>query len=361
MKRPLSLRTRLISLMLLAIAIVWMVTAFMTWREARKELAELLAHPPATTTAHLDKEREEITNEIAEHLVKPILVALPALAVLLVIVISIALRPLNQLTREVAERAPDRLDPLPADDMPAEVVPLVHKLNALFADIVHVRDKERSFTADAAHELRTPLAALKAQAQVAQASLQEPERQHALNKIIEGCDRATHLVTQLLTLARLDAQLVGQMQTVALRPLAEEVLAASAGMAIEHHCDLELGVADAQIRGDPTLLRVLLRNLVDNAILHSGGTHIVVAIVTQDDQVILSVQDNGRGIPLEEREHVQQRFYRVRQMDQATGSGLGLSIVHGIAELHSAQLTISDGSAGQGTEVKINFSSVIRP
>ena len=251
--------------------------------------------------------------------------------------------------------------------MPAEILPLADRLNSLFADIVRTREKERNFTADAAHELRTPLAALKAQAQVAQASAQEDERQHALKKIIEGCDRATHLVAQLLTLARLDAKLEGNMEPLSLRALAEEVLAGCAGKAIETGCELELDEGDAKITGDPLLLRVLLRNLVDNALLHSGGKHVQVSIELRDASALLRVLDDGRGIPESDRKNVTQRFYRVRQINPvhrdlpddnqhtANGTGLGLSIVARITELHRAELSIQAGADGYGTEVTVRF------
>jgi signal transduction histidine kinase len=342
MKRPLSLRTRLVALTLLAVAAVWLLTAFVTWREARHELAELLAHPPSTTAAHFAREREEVAGEIAGQLLKPMLFALPALALLLVIAIGFALAPLRQLARDVADRAADRLDPLPGAELPAEVAPLVERLNSLFADIVRALENERRFTADAAHELRTPLAALKAQAQVALASGDTAERQRALGQIIAGCDRATHLVTQLLTLARLDAGAPQPMQDVALRPLAEEVLAMSAGEAIEHHCDLVLGDGDARVRGDALLLQVLLRNLIDNALRHSGATQIEVVIAREGKRAVLKVSDNGRGIAAEERERVEQRFYRSASADSssASGSGLGLSIVRRIADLHGGTMDI---------------------
>ena len=329
MKRPLSLRTRLVGLTLLAVALVWLLTAFVTWREARHELVELLAHPPSTSAAHFAEEREEVAGEIAEQLLKPMLFALPALALLLVIAIGFALRPLRQLARDVEQRAPDRLDPLPLAGLPAEVEPLVNRLNNLFADIMRALENERRFTADAAHELRTPLAALKAQAQVALASVDAAERQHALAQILVGCDRATHLVAQLLTLARLDADTPHPMQDVALRPIAEEVLAMSAGDAIERHCELVLADGDARVRGDDALLQAMLRNLVDNALRHSGASQIEVGILRHGQQAVLTVNDDGRGIPATELGAVQQRFRRGASADfsSASGSGLGLSIV----------------------------------
>lgn len=373
MKRLLSLRTRLVGLTMLVVALVWLVTAFVTWREARHELEELLAHPPSTSAAHFAKERNEIAGEIAEQLLKPMLYALPTLALLLVIAIGFALAPLRQLARDVAERGPDRLDPLPLDSLPAEVAPLVTRLNSLFADIVRSLDNERRFTADAAHELRTPLAALKAQAQVALASVDDSERRHALTQILVGCDRATHLVVQLLTLARLDAGTPHPMQDAALRQIAEEVLATSAGDAIERHCDLVLGDGDATVRGDPLLLQVLLRNLVDNALRHGGSTLIEVSIAAQGAQAVLTVSDNGRGIAATELERVQQRFYRganaVRldtvpgagarghNFSSSQGSGLGLSIVKRIVELHQGRLSITTPDSGSGIAAIITLPS----
>ncbi|MCF8150902.1 MAG: hypothetical protein K9K30_12075 [Burkholderiaceae bacterium] len=354
MKRPLSLRTRLVVLTLLAVASVWLVTAFVTWREARHELEELLAHPPSTSAAHFAEEREKVANEIAEHLLKPMLVALPALAVLLVIAIGFALAPLRQLARDVASRAPNNLGPLPTDSVPAEVAPLVTRLNSLFADIVRALENERRFTADAAHELRTPLAALKAQAQVALASVDAEERRHALKQILVGCDRATHLVAQLLTLARLDADKALPMQTLSLRPIAEEVLAMSAGNAIEQGCELVLGDGDATIRGDALLLQVLLRNLVDNALRHGRPDQIEVSVTAQHGRALLSVSDNGRGIAADERERVMQRFYRSASAD-FSGSGLGLSIVRRIAELHGGSIDIKTAVSGAGVSSRLDL------
>lgn len=376
MKRPLSLRTRLVGLTLLAVALVWLLTAVLTWREARHELEELLAHPPETSSAHLAADREQAAGEIAEHLLEPLLYALPALALLLVIAIGLALGPLRKLAREVSARAPDRLDPLPSESVPAEVAPLVGRLNSLFADIVRALDNERRFTADAAHELRTPLAALRAQAQVALASVDHDERQHALTQILVGCDRATHLVTQLLTLARLDADSALALGDIALRPIAEHVLALSAGEAIERRCELALLDGDARVRGDASLLQALLGNLVDNALRHSGGAQIEVSITRRQGQAVLRVSDDGRGIAEDERGRVAQRFYRsasadspggggsapgaggrenagaadlaIRSSTGGSGSGLGLSIVKRIVELHHGTMEIRPAGSGSG-------------
>ncbi|MDP2822068.1 MAG: ATP-binding protein [Sulfuritalea sp.] len=356
MKRPLSLRARLVGMTLLVVASVWLLTAFETWREVRHELEEILAHPPDISAAEQAEHREEAAGEIAEKLLRPMLFALPALAVLLVIAIGFALSPLRRLARDVAARAPDRLDPLPVEALPAEVEPLVTRLNSLFADIMRALENERRFTADASHELRTPLAALKAQAQVALASVDAAERQHALTQIIAGCDRATHLVAQLLTLARLDADTPHPMHQVSLRPIAEGVLAVSAGDAIERRCELALRDGDAGVYGDALLLQVMLRNLVDNALRHSGGTQIEVSIAQEGRHAVLSVSDNGCGIAADQHEHVQQRFHRGASADSSasSGSGLGLSIIKRIVELHGGTMHMV-ATSGNGLTLLVHL------
>lgn len=353
----LSLRTRLVGLTLLAVALVWLLTTLVTWREARHELEELLAHPPDTSAAHFAKERNEVAAEIAGQLLKPILFALPALAVLLVIAIGLALAPLRQLARDVAARAPDRLDPLPVETLPTEVAPLVIRLNSLFSGINRARQNERRFTADAAHELRTPLAALKAQAQVALASVDAVERQRALNQILAGCDRATHLVQQLLTLARLDPHASGsQAQTCDLHALAGAAVAEAAQFAWSKKVEIDLAEGPAvELAGHAGLISILLRNLVDNAIRYSpegGSVHVRAAC--DGAEATLTVTDQGPGIPAGERDKVGQRFYRILGSGE-TGSGLGLSIVKQIAELHGASISLDEGKQGAGLSVTVRF------
>ncbi len=349
MRRGHSLRLRLVLLTTAAVAVVWLLTAFFTWRSALHEIEELLSQPP-TTASHMDKERAELAGEIAEHLLVPMLYALPGLALVLVIAVGFSLRPLQRLAGEVARRAPDRLTPIDGTDTPREIVPLIQRLNALFAEIDRALENERRFTADASHELRTPLAALKAQAQVALAATDGAERRHALNQILVGCDRATHLVTQLLLLARLDAGTGQAMQELALRPLAGEVLAGAAGEAIASRCELVLADGDARVRGDAALLQAMLRNLVDNALRHGAAKQIDVAILRQGREAVLSVSDDGKGIPAAELEAVQQRFRRGASTD-SSGSGLGLSIVRRIVELHGGTLQIDVRDPAGGVSV----------
>lgn len=354
--KPLSLRARLVLLTTLAVAVVWLITAAFTWRSALQEIEELLDHPPATQQ-HLSKERRELAHEIAEHLLMPMLISLPGLALVLVVAIGFSLKPLRRLAEDVATRSPDRLAPISAADVPREILPLVERLNALFGNVERALENERRFTADASHELRTPLAALKTQAQVALGATGNAEREHALQQIVAGCDRATHLVSQMLTLARLDADKEQSLQELALHPLAEQLLAGLAGEAIAQGCELTLADGDARVQGNPGLLQAMLRNLVDNALHHGNASQITIAIAGNDGKTRLTVSDDGKGIPASERETVQQRFRRGTSAD-SPGSGLGLSIVRRIVELHGGKLSLEENADGRGLIASIDLPGV---
>ncbi len=302
--------------------------------------------------------RNEIAARAATSLLAPLALALPALGLLVWLGISAALRPLPALGRQVEARRPDDLAALQADDAPAEVAPLVRSLNALFVRVARMIENERRFTADAAHELRTPLAALKTQAQVARAAQDAPARLHALDNVIAGCDRATRLVEQLLTLARLEpGQLRGQAARCDLRELARQAVAELAPAALARGIEIELdGSGPVMADGHADLIAVLLRNLIDNAVRYSPpGTVVRVAAARAGATSSIAVTDQGPGIPPEERAKVARRFYRMPG-SEASGSGLGLSIVQRIAEIHAAKLTFSEGPEGRGLRVSVAFT-----
>jgi two-component system sensor histidine kinase QseC len=280
------------------------------------------------------------------------------LALLLWVAVTRGLRPLVRLTDEVAQREPDNLAPLDAQSAPREVLPLIERLNKLFARIDASLRKERRFTADAAHELRTPVAGIRAQAQVARAATNEAERNRALDNAILGCDRAAHLIDQLLTLARIDTLGDEAAGMCRLRSLAAEMIAAIAPTALARNVRLELAEGDeAQVRGDAALLRILLRNLIDNAVRHTPeGTTVSVSIGVDRGHGYLSVSDNGPGIPSEEMPRIAERFYRPLGT-RASGSGLGLSIVKRIAEIHGASLQLAPNEDGVGLRATVSFKS----
>ncbi len=302
--------------------------------------------------------RNELSGDIALRIVTPMFVALPFMALFVWYVIGRALTPLTRLTREVSSRAADRLDPVATDDSPEETRPLVVALNNLFGRLGYAFENERRFTADAAHELRTPLAALKTQAQVATRAGDEESRAHALNHVITGVDRATHLVQQLLTLARVDPEIgLKQKERIALCPLLGDVMAHLATHAFDKNVELELNEeCHGKILGSPDHLRILLRNLVDNAIRYTPPGGLVSAFVeVQGKELLLRVRDSGPGIPKEERDRIFERFFRLPgTQQQAQGSGLGLSIVQRIAELHQARVELDEAPQG-GLEVRIHF------
>lgn len=322
---------------------------FSTWDDLDKNLIYV---------AESTQERDELARDIAVNLLKPLGFSLPLLALLLWVAVARALRPLVDLTDELAQRQPDNLAPLDTGTAPREVVPLIKRLNNLFGRIDASLQKERRFTADAAHELRTPIAAIKAQAQVARAASTESERGHALDGAILGCDRAAHLIDQLLTLARIDALDAGTTEPCPLRALAAELIAAIAPTALGQNVQLELAEGDeVVIQGNRTLLRILLRNLLDNAVRHTRpGTTVRVVTAQEPGEGRLSVIDNGPGIPPQELARVGERFYRPLGTS-ASGSGLGLSVVKRIAEIHSASLQLSAQNDGSGLNVTVIFPS----
>lgn len=306
--------------------------------------------------------RESILEGLLTGLVGPMMVALPLMALLLWWAVYRALLPLRRIGRAIGERQPQALQPIPADvagddTLPSEIAPLVSALNDLFARIAALLDSERRFTADAAHELRTPIAAIRAQAQVAQgAGSDDAQRAQALAATLAGCDRATRLVEQLLTLARLESAAEGPRESVDLSAVARDLLAGLAPGAMAHDQSLELEADAAMtVRGSATLLSVLLRNLVDNALRYSpDGARVVVSIVRESDRVVLRVEDSGPGLSDEQRSHLGERFFRVLGT-AAPGSGLGWSIVRRIAAVHGAEIETAGSVALGGLAVRVVF------
>lgn len=297
--------------------------------------------------------RDHLLREMIEHLLKPMLFALPLLALLLWLAVRMGLRPLERVTGEIARRHPQRLDAVDATGAPSEVRPLIGQLNQLLSRIAKSLDNTRRFTADAAHELRTPLAAIRGQAQVALASKEHDEQARALQQVLRGCDLATHLIEQLLTLARLDASSQPAREPVDLHALTAEVLAEVAASAVNTDVEVALEEGDAiQISVQPGLIRILLRNLLDNAIRYSPpGSEVCVAIHLDGTNAVVDVLDSGPGIPADQLARIFDRFYRVLGSAQS-GSGLGLSIAQRIAEIHGGSIHIQARENGVGLRVR---------
>jgi two-component system sensor histidine kinase QseC len=269
----------------------------------------------------------------------PMALALPLLAGALWWGINHSVRPIRQLGLALRHRQPGALQPLALNGAPEEIAPMIGALNDLFARIGHLLDSERRFTADASHELRTPIAAIRAQAQVALAEVNDLERRNALANTLEGCDRAIRLVDQLLTLSRLESSDTPSMTTLDLVPLVRGVTADIAPKAIRKGQTLELDTEpDCNIAGNETLLAVLVRNLVDNAVRYSTlGARIQISVGSSNGEVSLCVEDSGPSLCKADIQRLGERFFRVPGSDE-NGSGLGWSIVKRIASVHHMQV-----------------------
>jgi two-component system sensor histidine kinase QseC len=240
--------------------------------------------------------------------------------------------------------------------------PMLDALNGLFSRIGALMEAERRFTADAAHELRTPIAAIRMQAQVAMGEPDAAQRRHALQATLAGCDRATRLVEQLLTLSRLESGAAPALQPVDLVALVRQVLSDLAMQAVHKQQELEFDppppdAAPCRVAGDPTLLGVLVRNLVDNAIRYSPRQAAVrIELRSTTDAVQLSVHDSGPGLNDADRARIGERFFRVLGSGEG-GSGLGWSIVRRIAAVHGAEVRLDRSAALGGLAVDVSWPS----
>jgi two-component system sensor histidine kinase QseC len=291
--------------------------------------------------------RADILWAVARSTLWPLLLALPLLALALWWAVRQGMEPMRRLGGALAARPASDLQPLSLQAAPAEMRPMVGALNGLFERIAALLDAERRFTADAAHELRTPIAAIRAQAQVALREGDARQRRHALQATIDGCDCASRLVDQLLTLARLEAEQAPVLQRIDLAALARRVVADAVPQALAKQQAIELDAPDAcAASGDETLLAVLLRNLVDNALRYSpASARVVVRVRLEGSDASLVVEDSGPGLSAAERARLGERFFRVVG-DGAPGSGLGWSIVRRIAAVHRA--TVQTGPSPLG-------------
>jgi len=302
--------------------------------------------------------RDQLAASLALSTILPWLVAAPLIALLLWFAIERALKPLDRLAAAVGRRSPGELAPLTAEGWPREVTPLVGALNGLLSRLHGTLDAQKAFVADAAHELRTPLAAVHLQAELAERARGEPERAAALDSLRGGLRRATRVVEQLLSLAREDhAPPDAPHGRVDLAALARDVVAAHAGIAAAKDVDLGAERLDAlAVDGDAGALATLAANLVDNALRYTPpGGHVDVIVEARDGAPSLVVRDDGPGIPPSGRAQAFERFARGAHAD-APGSGLGLAIVKRIAERHAATVTLGDGPGGRGLEAVVRFA-----
>jgi signal transduction histidine kinase len=302
--------------------------------------------------------RNRLVRNIALHVASPVAIGLPLLIVLLWFSIRRGLKPLKLLTTEIEARKPDNLVPLDEGEAPAEVRPMIAALNQLLLRMAESLQGERRFTANAAHELKTPLATLQAQVYVVRIAQNDTERQRALDQLQRGVERGIRLVGQMLTMARLDPeQALPDATPMNLGAVVQQVCADLAPLALQRGQTLDLDVQPglAELAGNADMVSMLASNLLDNAIRYTPPQGFITVQVQQiDGALCVHVSDSGPGIKVTQRSRIFERFYRLAQPDQP-GTGLGLAICQRIAELHGATLSVGQGLRGTGTSVRLQF------
>jgi len=302
--------------------------------------------------------RTILADEILTGLIVPqlILILLAALSVWLGV--GRGLAPLQRVRQEIAQRSHRDLSPVAEDQAPQEVRPLVHSINELMQRLERALAAQRRFIADAAHQLRTPLAGLKTHTEYALRQTDPENVRHALSQLGTGADRAIHLANQLLALARAepDAVHAKDVAPVDLNALARGAAAEWVPTALKKNIDLGFEGPETPVivGGDAFLLTEMMRNLIDNAIRYTEHGGEVTLRVAAEPAAELTIEDNGPGIPADEREQVFERFYRVLGSD-SDGSGLGLAIVSEIVQAHGAGITLGEVPGKSGVKVAVRF------
>jgi two-component system sensor histidine kinase QseC len=312
-------------------------------------------------TAEKNNTHHELISQLDKRSIYLYLFSIPILCFIIWFVVNRSLKNIDKVTSELRNRAVNNLTKIDIKNIPTEIKPLTDELNNLLNRLRQAFEREKAFSSNAAHELRTPLAALKTQAQVAIKAKTSQEYQNALKNLVASVDRSTHVVEQLLTLSRLlPESSLQSAKKINLSRITTEVVAFLAPEAISKNIDIALvgGEDNIQIFGISTGISILMRNLVDNAIRytpHNGEIYIFIEKIKQHPQI--RVVDNGPGIAPELRNQVFERFYRVTGM-QSPGSGLGLAIVREIASIHQAKIFLNTPKSGQGLEIKLVFPAI---
>jgi len=300
--------------------------------------------------------RERLARAAAVRVVVPLILLLPVMIAFVAWIVRRGLLPLRDVTAEVQRRDERSLTPLVTDNLPQEIKPLAAELNRLLARLQEAFAVQRAFIADAAHELRSPLTALRLQLQLLDRAPDEPARHAARDSLGAAVERAIHLAEQLLTLARSDpGATASDFELLDLAAVAAQGLTDTHALAMARHIELSLEhQGDVPVRGDREALRTLARNLVDNAVRYTPpGGSVRVRCHTQGAAALLEVIDTGPGIAAADRARVFDRFYRRADANE-TGTGLGLAIVKAIAARHGARVILDDAPSG-GLHVTVSF------
>ncbi len=301
--------------------------------------------------------RNDLTGKISNDLLYMFIILIPALFLIMFFSIYQGLKPLHQLATQINRRSGDNLELIETDSHYAELSTIKNALNLLLTRLNKTLAREKRITSDAAHELRTPLAAIRLHTELAKNAKNNKQKNESLDQVIHSVDRTTHLVEQLLTLARLEPELLRKDFTeMDLNALIIEETAMLYPLAINKNIEISFNETSvAPINGNEPSLRLLIRNLLTNAISYTPENgSINIKLSQQDQKTSLIIEDNGPGISAEDRGRVMQRFYRA-QNHQVAGCGIGLSIVDRVVQMHRGELQLCQADSGQGLKVIIRF------
>ena len=302
--------------------------------------------------------RSEIALQSAKSVLLPLFFMLVLIALVCQIIIGQGFRALSRTASAIGRRSPSSLTPLSLKGLPSEIEPLVSSLNNLLEQLSDSLKAQKRFASDAAHELRTPLTALTLQIQLAERAKTEEARQKAFGRLKDGIKRATRLVTQLLTMARLDPDNRSQpLLPLDLTALAHSVCDELAPLAAQKNIKLKAASDKPAVAiANEDALRLLMNNLCDNAMRYTPADgHIEIRTYIRDSKAFIEVCDDGPGVPETERERIFERFYRAEGTKTIPGTGLGLAIVRRVAELHGGTPSLDAGLNGKGVCFRISF------
>jgi two-component system, OmpR family, sensor histidine kinase QseC len=354
-----SLKNRLLAMIIGCIAIIWIGTSILVWFDAKSELEEVF-HKIIEHHISIDQlthEKDELLSDLLWGLIWPLIIGLPILTVIVYSVVNWVSSSILVLQRAIFDRKPESLELIEISGLPEEISPLVDELNGLLSKVKKSLEHEKRFTADAAHELRTPLAAIKAQAEVIK--LEKEINEEALDNLIEGCDRASRLIEQLLALSRVETSKEAfDHSIISISDFVRKQIAnVYPEVELKHQQIQFVEEGTYQVNANEALLSIVVRNLLDNAIRYSpSDSQIDVSVNQKNGHVYLSIEDGGTGLTGDQISQLGVRFQRIGQTD-SSGSGLGWSIIKKIAEIENFAISVAKGPQWGGLLVSIKFPS----
>jgi two-component system, OmpR family, sensor histidine kinase QseC len=364
-KNKYSLKSRLIIWILIGNIFIWFGISAFIFFDTSSELEEWLAHISTTieTQATLKHEREDILNLLLWNLIWPFILGVPFLIFAISFIVHRTNQDLLNLGKAIENRDALSTKLLNTNSLPDEVVPLVNKLNELFLRVQASVEKQQRFTSDAAHELRTPMAAIRAQAQVASMATDDSTKQYALKELMIGCDRSSHLVDQLLALARLEKaeNFKHSFECIDLENILENLVNIFSSIAKEKSQTIilkSMELKDMPIISEEVLIAAMLRNLIDNALRYSPSKTIVrITLKSETGYQLVTIEDGGAGMTEAEIGRLGERFFRASNKDFSLGSGLGWSIISQIVTVLNFKIYADRSPTLGGLRVQVQIKS----